>query len=156
MHMGVICCFNICALTLHVHPYINDLELTFSNTERMAWCHKNTGILVLEFQGEVWYGMYQTINGVFLRGRKAFKGKRNVHITTSLSVFSLGALFGNTLAIKTSQRVGHNWVTFIWQLKILFLFKNLGPQKCSFHRSALFILEMCFCLGLFSLIAEQV
>ena len=47
--------------------------------------------------------MYQTINGVFLRGRRAFKEKRNVYITTSLSIFSLGALFGNTLAIKTSQ-----------------------------------------------------
>ena len=112
IHMGVICCFNVCALALHVHPYINDLDLTFSNTERMAWCHKKTGIWVLELQGEVWYGMYQTINGVFLRGRRAFKGKRNVYITTSLSIFSLGALFGNTLAIKTPRRVGHNWLSF--------------------------------------------
>lgn len=104
LHMGVICCFNVCALTLHVDPYINDLDLTFSNTERMAWCHKDTGIWVLELQGEVWYGMYQTINGVFLRGKRAFKGKRNVYITTSLSIFSLGALFAKTLAIKTPRK----------------------------------------------------
>lgn len=30
---------------------------------------KNTGILVLEFQGKIWYDMCQTINRIFLRRR---------------------------------------------------------------------------------------